>query len=439
MRLPNPLCTAILALTVACAADDLPDESSVEPPPNAEPPLPVEVVLADHIDFDTEPMVIVHGADGSFVSHRLADADGFARLDDVPSGGSVTYALQGSGDRLLFTFVDVSPGDTIAIGASIAYSDAEMTVTFDASEVLGAVRVSAGAGCSRRAFGLEAVSEPVFVSDDCTRETATATAIAYDDDDQPVAYAALPGVSLVDGADVVFDDWRTDFAHVDVLLDNNTPTLGQLALATSTESPDGWVDTWYEDAEVAPGGVALFSSPIVPVGVRRVHGFVELAQSQGERKRQSTIAWSEVPGPGEVRAYEVDLAEALLPVVTNIRAEPNGLSAEFEGACALGGEPDVTTWNRVADGPDRRSWTVVADGATRHVSFPDLGPVEEEWWPETTEAPLGRVVAVADAGADFEALRGSVAVEPWSFAGRVDDLRSRCLSASACHGASCIE
>ncbi|MEO0605872.1 MAG: hypothetical protein AAF211_30860, partial [Myxococcota bacterium] len=240
----------VLSPLIACAGDDptSKDDSGSPPMPtgNVETadtgpgsPVPLGVTVKALTSSGEGPTVPAAGAvfsvaddAGRFVRSATADADGEARFEEVPAGGSVTVVLpvvvstSAEDERRDYEFATVfgvRDGDVLQFGTERTVPVLDRgTVTLDltanpAPGSPGIASVWASCGGQATVLGLPSNDQTMFLFGDCQPGPVDVLAVNYTDLQFTLAVGYLPTTIELDAdrnADVSLDGWETDPGRV---------------------------------------------------------------------------------------------------------------------------------------------------------------------------------------------------------------------------------
>lgn len=245
------ICVGGLVSVAACGADDgaLPDARDgvvdASAAADAVPVGPVRVTVYQPFAPGvpaSDAAIVAAWPDGTVVEART-DAAGVVDLE-VPAGAAITASVDGP-VRVLQSLLAVAPGDDLVLGSPytpLSTASTQLDVSWTTADPLR--RTQAYAGCGQADVVAGTTTATLVMPARCLGgQTVLVTQVDEALPDAPlVAYAALPDVTLTDGASyVVPDAW-------------STPTTVAQAI---TGIPAG-LDEASLQLDVVSGGVVMF-------------------------------------------------------------------------------------------------------------------------------------------------------------------------------------
>ncbi|MEN0061165.1 MAG: hypothetical protein AAGA48_03390 [Myxococcota bacterium] len=364
----------------------------------AKPALPsatVHVMPAIDGSFITDSVIVLSNADGTYLrTVELSEATSVV-IEDVPVGGSVTWAYFGPTALYFETMAEVQANDELWFRGPVG---------FPPSEVLGSLRIQmpVGPGVAYDRIGLVApcsfqnnptlpLDQTLEVEDRCASSDLTqpldtvayatqsdvTVAIAYATDLQ---WAGTAPTATLETA--MIDNWRTDFGQVRMRYAHSGDDLAVVLRASAFRR--GRVTTPGELGAFVPSdGAVLELEPVVSDDDYHRYQIFELGGFELDEGEQGTRVWiysDDIPGQGEFRNADFDVNDlpmrgatfaADFPSRTATVTLPNGWSC--------GGRPANFLSSRFAGSKGKQfySWEWKGPFAATH-GRPTLSPELEQ-------------------------------------------------------------
>lgn len=284
---------------------------------------------------DTTPAigtdVVLQGQDGSVIRHVVTDASGTVTLDDVAAGSMVTVVFvepvvaTNPPGYYLQTISGVKPGDNLTFVAPFSSDPSTELKAIDVSWASpGSVTVNEyriSAGCYDEYASATSTSARVAIYSHCAPAGSTTplVIVALDSNQVPVAYATATVDLSVDAPMVNFASsaWRTDFAQVQLNLNNAPANAFELSASLETFAGGRSFLEVEKRSPVAPGG-SLGINLAYPRGVFDAVGYRAFLKYEAGGAADGSFSLyfartSSIPAS----AVNVDLSAVLLPRITS--------------------------------------------------------------------------------------------------------------------------
>ncbi|MCA9576991.1 MAG: hypothetical protein R3B40_13875 [Polyangiales bacterium] len=392
-------------LTTSDAGTDLHPDGGVAPPH-----ITVSVDTTPYQDV----VVVHHDADGRFLATVPLSPDGEGRIDAPSPGAMVTVLAFDGSTRFLATVADVRPDETLRFGEP-DFGRVEVSAVLPPMPpaATSAYRLHVGCGTAFGQLGNTRITSSVSAR--CLDgDGISATVAAQDDDARLLAYVTaldLPDVGS-SPVDLSGEAWRYELGRVRLHVGNLDPGQARATVTSFRGASRLAVDT--VRTSVAAG--AGLDATLGMAALEADQWELTLALSTTWMLRETSVRSDEVPVSGSLTIIERDATVLLMDAFDVAVPWPlSTVSVDASGtpACEIAGAADMATFGTRALGDDGwYHWNIAVPGDVLGLSYPELGPLAEVWWPvEAFSMGLTDVRYVAHSALDYAALRQDVLIE----------------------------
>ena len=243
------------------------------------------------------PVVFIE-ADGTLVGHPSTGSDGIA-MADVHKGASATVVITTQGSTQMQTIIALTPGDTIVLGPNTPpqTTDGTFVVSFPAYPGTANYRVYGPCGS-----GFSTVSpQTLTMYSDCKLATMDLQVIAYDQNDNPLAYIDKPAVAYTAGGNTTIAPSYLPMSTFTASYTNIDPAITSISMNRTV--PDGYGPGG--GTAGAPANGTFTATAIGPQGTDAT------IQTRAINGRLENVVIQKIPGNS--LTYGLDVGATLLP------------------------------------------------------------------------------------------------------------------------------